>query len=153
MENIKKNLNNIFDRNNYTEMNYWTVNTTKIIDSEQFKAHAKNYYQNQIFKDRNPNSPTFEELSDEWKNYYSPSTEIQDTWYEKIREEITISELETTIKNSPRNKAPGDSGITFEIIRKLGPTTLHLILNIYNQILETTKVPKVLKKRSNDSTL
>ncbi|RIA88834.1 hypothetical protein C1645_677424, partial [Glomus cerebriforme] len=50
--------------------------------------------------------------------------------------EITIDELNNTLRLCPNNKAPGKSQIRYEDIKNLHPIILTHILYLYNQILK-----------------
>ncbi|PKC11589.1 hypothetical protein RhiirA5_412885 [Rhizophagus irregularis] len=55
--------------------------------------------------------------------------------------QITIEELNATLKTLPNNKAPEPSGIVYELIRKL-PSSFHKKLTVfYNYILDNGIIP------------
>ena len=55
--------------------------------------------------------------------------------------EFTEEELERIIQSLPSNKSPGIDGVTYDIIKILGPTSREFLLRLYNTCLNTGKVP------------
>ncbi|KAK2701730.1 hypothetical protein QYM36_019631 [Artemia franciscana] len=55
--------------------------------------------------------------------------------------EFTEEELERVIQSLPSNKSPEMDGVTYDIIKILGPTSRELLLRLYNTCLNTGKVP------------
>jgi hypothetical protein len=58
-----------------------------------------------------------EEMSEEWKEIYSPKAWIKESWYEKLKEKIEEEEWEDNLRELKANTAPGISGISYTLIK------------------------------------
>ncbi|CAB4392636.1 unnamed protein product [Rhizophagus irregularis] len=70
-----------------------------------------------------------------------PPTNTMNFHHYENHAQITIEELNATLKTLPNNKAPKPSGIVYELIRKL-PSSFHKKLTVfYNYILDNGIIP------------
>ena len=92
-------------------------------DKEKAKQFAKEY--KMIDK-----KPQDRETKRENRRYLQ-SKPTEWTVYEK---EITIEELERTIRATSSNKAAGEDEIPYDVIHHLGTKTKQFILDMYNKI-------------------
>ncbi|PKY49621.1 hypothetical protein RhiirA4_465688 [Rhizophagus irregularis] len=83
----------------------------------------------------------FSSLREPWFTIYQPKTNISHSAINLLTAQITIEELNATLKTLPNNKAPEPSGIVYELIRKL-PSSFHKKLTVfYNYILDNGIIP------------
>ncbi|CAG8742098.1 1950_t:CDS:1, partial [Ambispora leptoticha] len=68
----------------------------------------------------------------EWADEYKPTQTIDPTWYNT---KITLSKLETIIKETPNTKATGPSKISNEMLKHLDLQAKAIILNLLNNYL------------------
>ena len=74
------------------------------------------HFQNQFRKRKTK----LEEMSEEWKEVYSPKRQINETWYEKLEEKIEEKEWKNILRELKANTAPGISGISYILIKQAG---------------------------------
>ena len=60
---------------------------------------------------------------------------------EYLNSKITTEEITNAINQSPNNKATGDSGVSYELLKHLGPIALNKITQVFNYYLENSIVP------------
>jgi hypothetical protein len=96
---------------------------TPILNSEERKARWKEYFQ-ELY---NPNSIT--------KHTYEPRAQ------ETLEPEILSQEIDTAIKNSPRNKSPGADGIPNEAIKACREIGVKWLKRIFTAAWTERKVP------------
>ncbi|CAG8623249.1 9440_t:CDS:1, partial [Diversispora eburnea] len=87
----------------------------------------------------NSNEETTETPS-EWKKEYKPKQEIQNTIFQTVIQEISIEELENILKESAKNKAPGPTGITYEIWKKMGLLGKGILRKLLNEMITSTSI-------------
>jgi hypothetical protein len=84
-----------------------------------------------------------ETLKPEWETNYIPIAEIEETWYENLMSPVTLTEMIDSIQKLPRNKAPGPSGITYELFQLIENTeTKEYIQLLINNMLLHQITPK-----------
>lgn len=111
-------------------------------DPAETKKQVENYY-TQAFGKRKSN---FQRLSKEWKKEYRPKDYINSSWFDNLLKQPSNQELDEVLKELPNNKAPGPSGISYEMIKNLkgkGRTTLRKIFSI---CMIKGKIPNDWKK-------
>ncbi|CAG8656369.1 4896_t:CDS:2 [Dentiscutata erythropus] len=81
--------------------------TSPIKIKKQIKEHMEKWM-------TNSNEETTE-TPPEWEKEYELKQEIQNTIFQTVTQEISIEELENILKESAKNKAPGPTGITYEM--------------------------------------
>ena len=70
----------------------------------------------------------------------------QTTRFASVYSPISLSLLQTTLQHRPNKKAPGPSGVTYDMLKALSPQDLETyILPILNTILRTHHTPTILK--------
>jgi hypothetical protein len=112
-----------------------TTNPTTI------KQQVEDYY-TKAFKKRKSN---FQQLNDEWKKQYEPRDYINPDWYKSLLESPKDQELNEILKELPTNKAPGPSGITYEMIKKLSAIGKEILKKIFHICILSGKIPKAWK--------
>ena len=81
--------------------------------------------------------------------------------YPELNEPYTFHELCSAVKQSKKNKSPGEDRISYEMLQHLPNKSLKVILKLYNQIYTSGKIPQMWKhsivigfpKPSKDETL
>lgn len=80
-----------------------------------------------------------------FNNFYPPRTHIHDRFTGVIHpfldSSITLLELQTSIYETKKMKAPGMDMITNEILKNISAKWEHYILNLFNVILDSERVP------------
>ncbi|KAJ2499813.1 hypothetical protein GGH96_003246 [Coemansia sp. RSA 1972] len=76
------------------------------------------------------------EVTVPWSAEYDPRPEIEARFFELIKR----LELDSWIMHSPRNKAPGPSGITFELLRLTGDKFQEQLLAVYSEAWSQAKI-------------
>jgi hypothetical protein len=104
---------------------------------EDIEQQTRDYYI-KAFKKRNSN---FDNLSQSWKDQYKPRSYIDESWFENVLKEIEIQEIDETIKSLPNNKASGPSGITYEMLKRLGSKGKITLVNIFNACIKLESIP------------
>jgi exonuclease III len=107
-------------------------------DPEQIKNLILNHFI-QILK---PTHLSKEEFC-KWQSQYAPG-EKWDT--KSCMQPISLTELNEIIHNSPLKKTPGESGITYEIIKTLGPIARSYLCDLFNTTLQSTEIPAHWRK-------
>ena len=81
-------------------------------------------------------------LLEKWKNDYLPLTHINNNWYNDLLKPINQEEILNTISNLPNHKAPGPSGISYDLIKGIANEITPFLTSIFNEILTTQQIPK-----------
>jgi hypothetical protein len=76
-----------------------------------------------------------------WKTEYLPKSTINPSWYNSLLTKITENEITNTINDLPSDKAPGPSGITYNFVKKTQKEITPLLVQLFNQILESGNTP------------
>jgi hypothetical protein len=79
---------------------------------------------------------------DDWLPFYQ---ELPNANLDSCSSPISFDELNLVITNSPKHKAPGLNGLTYELFSKLKTLTKQTISNLYNNIIITTTIPNSWK--------
>ncbi|PKY34288.1 hypothetical protein RhiirB3_475964, partial [Rhizophagus irregularis] len=72
------------------------------------------------------------EFNHEWRDIYSPKEDVDEDIYENLMIPIRMEELESVLNNLKSNKAPGQSGISYDFWKKSKTLTRKLLLEIIN---------------------
>jgi hypothetical protein len=62
--------------------------------------------------------------------------------YNSVTTPILIQEVEETVMNFSNDKAPGPSKIPYEVFKHMTSKSLTTMVNIFNEVLITGKVPR-----------
>ncbi|EPZ36154.1 hypothetical protein O9G_005774 [Rozella allomycis CSF55] len=109
----------------------------------QVKTKILTYYKDIIYKAKRRYHPTLQMLPQDWRELYTPP-QISYPSLRALMAPITITEIQMAIKNSPNNKAPGPSGITFELLRLLPLAVINIMCAAFNSIMTFGTIPKCL---------
>jgi ribonuclease HI len=80
-------------------------------------------------------------IPEEWRDTYTPKTEVNENIYNFLMTDITDLEWFNTISNLPNNKAPGPSGITYEMIKHTGDLTQQTLRKFINACIHLNDIP------------
>lgn len=123
----------------------YTNNSNQIAftnDVEEIETIANQYYQNigteSSFPERFSNHHS---LPAPWDEIYSPKFDISLSASSQLEQPITSEEFYNTLRTLPNNKAPGISGISYDIIKKLSPDFFSHLVALYNYILSNQVTP------------
>ncbi|PKB96532.1 hypothetical protein RhiirA5_434668 [Rhizophagus irregularis] len=117
------------------------TNNPKIIEKEAIK-----HYHNIGKHEDQTIYSTINDLPSPWNNIYNPdNTNINVNIWNTLQQEITIEDIITVLKNSPRNKAPGPLQITYEDLKHLHSDVLKLLTYIYNLSIQLDTIPSKLR--------
>ncbi|KAJ2122407.1 hypothetical protein IW147_003390 [Coemansia sp. RSA 720] len=81
-------------------------------------------------------------VQEEWAEYYP---QIESILFQAAGSPITQKELDWYISRAPRRKAPGKSGVPFELLQMLSDSARERLRAELNKALETGKVPATWK--------
>ena len=82
---------------------------------------------------------TLEETDEFLEKYNLPKLNQEET--ENLNRPITSMEIETVIKNLPRNKSPGQAGFTGEFYQKFREELTPILLKLFQKIAQEGKFP------------
>src|SRR6185437_1439184 len=77
--------------------------------------------------------------------HYQPLTHINSEWYTLLTHNITEVKVYQTIFKLPNGKACSPTGISYEMIKHLGPTCITALTALFNRCLLNSDIPKVWK--------
>jgi hypothetical protein len=80
-------------------------------------------------------------LNEEWIDAYKPLSHIQPEIFNSSIEKITSSEINETLNELPKHKAPGLSLIPYEVWCNLGKSTIYRLNTLFNEILKSGHPP------------
>ncbi|RHZ45532.1 hypothetical protein Glove_672g2 [Diversispora epigaea] len=72
----------------------------------------------------------------------NPEEHIDEKIYDGVTQIITLEEVSNHVRISSNNKAPGPSGIPYEVFKHLGPSAIEWIAKFFNDILRTGQTPR-----------
>ena len=110
--------------------------TVLIMKPEEVKVGVAEHYKKQ-FRKRNTR---LEEMSERWKEIYKPQERIKEEWYKEVEEEIKEEEWEEIIKELKTGTAPGISGISYILIKRVEKRTQEVFRAFANLCLETGEI-------------
>ena len=80
-----------------------------------------------------------EEMDKFLEKYNFPKLDQEEI--ENLNRPITITEIETVIRNLPTNKSPGPYGLTAEFYQKFRDELAPILLKLFQKIAEEGKLP------------
>jgi hypothetical protein len=98
-----------------------------ITEPQQIKEATRAHFQNW-----NRSNPTDNSIWEEWEKYYAPNKKINSHTYQPLVQQITLEELNLTIKEAPKHKATGPLMISNEILQHLPSSAISYLLRILN---------------------
>jgi hypothetical protein len=110
-----------------------TENNNLLVEATEVKDEVDRHFQQQ-FKRR---KHLFENMSEEWEKEYQPKEWIKQIWYEGVMDQINEEEWSSSLSSAKENTAPEISGISYILIRKVGPKTTSVFLDLINDIIKT----------------
>ncbi|GBC15332.2 RNA-directed DNA polymerase from mobile element jockey-like [Rhizophagus irregularis DAOM 181602=DAOM 197198] len=113
------------------------TNNPQIIQKETIK-----HYQNIGKHDNQSTYCSIDDLPLPWRTIYDPANHHSnsDCW-DTLQQQIDISDVLAILKNSPSNKAPGPSQITYEDLKHLHKDVLILLTQIFNLCIHLDTIP------------
>jgi exonuclease III/ribonuclease HI len=100
---------------------------------EEVRSHFKNQ-----FRKRNTQTGN---LSREWEKIYNPIERINDQVYSDISEEVKEEEWLEALHNTKVKSAPGPSGISYPLIKKVGPLALRVFRQLASICIQEGEIP------------
>ena len=107
-----------------------------ITEPQQIKEATRAHFQNWT-----KSNPTDNSLWEEWKGYYAPNKKINSSTYQPLIQQITLEELNLTIKEAPKYKATGPLMISNEMLQHLPSSAISYLLCIFNACLLLEQIP------------
>ncbi|GES99708.1 RNA-directed DNA polymerase from mobile element jockey-like [Rhizophagus clarus] len=120
-----------------------TQDTILITNPETIEQETINHYQtvgNSTSHHNMPNYHTIHDLPPSWQEVYRPKNTPQAD-RDSLLIPISQEELTNVIKNLPNNKAAGPNGLTYEIWKKFPSNHYDLIVNLFNDIMNSKTIP------------
>ncbi|CAG8836475.1 6576_t:CDS:1, partial [Gigaspora margarita] len=85
----------------------------------------------------------------EWSQEYEPIQLIKIEWYNKLLDPITVTELDTTIREASTNKMTGLQNISNEILKHLTINTKEASLKNSQYLLRIKDDTQIIAKEQN----
>ena len=67
-----------------------------------------------------------------WHQEYRPKSSINANWYTPLLQPISIEEVLNTLQQLPNNKACGPLGISYEMLKHSGSSTIQALTSLLN---------------------
>ena len=109
----------------------------KVLDEKLIKQKVKENFE-QI---TNYDAPNRVDLEQDWNDYYNPRSDIDSNIYQDLLAPISIEEWMTTCSELNKNKAPGITEISYDIIKKSGADMNNIIRELINEIFKQQILP------------
>jgi len=88
-----------------------------------------------------PTTFTVDNIPSNWSDIYQPMEDVDQRIYTHLMDSVTYEEWNTILTSLPSNKAPGRSGIPYEMLKNL-PVSGHTYLkNLISECMHTSFVP------------
>jgi hypothetical protein len=125
-----------------TNNSYTFTNNPNIIETETI-----NHFQNFASSTDSTIYHSVQNLPTNWQNIYDQlqHRNLQNKWTNMLKT-ILLEELEDTLKNLGKNKAPGPSGITYEDIIHLYKDVKTILISIYSCIIKLSIIPSTWRE-------
>src|SRR2546423_199896 len=83
----------------------------------------------------------FDSLTPEWASIYSPLQHVNDNIYQSLMDPLTFGKWNEALNKCSLNTAPGISGITYLLIKKLHPSVHELLRSFAGKLYATALIP------------
>ena len=115
-----------------------TMELELISEPDDVKINVNNYYQkfNLSGIDNQTENDFLEKFNTRWQNQYTPKDNIDENIYNNLMDPPTFFEWLDIVKNLPKNKAAGPSGITNEMLQHADKKIQKLLWKLICMILE-----------------
>ena len=107
------------------------------VDPTEIKTQVREYFEKTFHKAR-PTQP----LDDFWQNAYKEREDIRDEWYTPVMATPSYEEVCEAIGDAPKGKAAGVSGITGDLLKRLGPIAQALFVVLVQACFVQVAMPK-----------
>ena len=101
------------------------VDNDLITDPASIRSHTVNHFQNIVGRSTSDGS-----IPKEWQQDYSPLESIDDSIYAGLNDPPSFTEWLDFIRSALANKAPSPSGVSYDLLKHLGP----IVLDVLHQI-------------------
>ena len=88
-----------------------------------------------------PRQHKFDDITPEWASIYSPLQHVHDDIYQSLMDPPTFIEWQDALNKCSLNTAPGMSGITYLLIKRLHPTVHELLRSFAGILYSTALIP------------
>ncbi|RKP16394.1 hypothetical protein ROZALSC1DRAFT_25331, partial [Rozella allomycis CSF55] len=140
LNNKKQILNSILNRtNDFNGVKITKTNGKLTDDPDQVLLNVSNHFES-LFAPTNYDENTGS-IQAYWHDNFPPLEHINPNIYSTLMQPVTILELQATISDSPKKKAPGLTGLTNEIWKHLPPLPLQIIVKLFNITMRTGFLP------------
>jgi hypothetical protein len=129
---LDKNTNELIFTTDQNEIELETINHFKYLGKSEEKLHVK--------------FNSLEDIPLEWRPFYDKTNTNMIEEINLLGEEITINELNATLRELPNDKAPGPSGIVYEDLKLTGDKYRQQLLLLFNNIITNGIIPLEWKK-------
>src|SRR5207237_7523534 len=75
-----------------------------------------------------------------WQSIYQPMDDVNHNIYQNLLNPITEEEWSSILSSLPNNKAPGKSGISYEILKNLPSPAQNYLKDLINECMQTSFV-------------
>jgi ribonuclease HI len=110
----------------------------KIIDEVIIKQKVKENFENIT----NYQVPDRGDLEQNWESFYIPREDIDTSLYNHLLDPISIEEWSTTCAELNKEKAPGITEISYDLIKKAGSDMNNIIRELVNEVFKQRVLPK-----------
>ena len=80
-------------------------------------------------------------MSKKWKEIYDPIEKINEEIYKNLHDKIPENEWTEALKKTKPKSAPGISGISYLLIKKVGPIVQEVFRHLANLYLQSGEIP------------
>jgi hypothetical protein len=132
-------------------LHYLDKNSNELIfmtDQKTIELETINHFKYLGKSKEEPNNKfnSLDDIPDEWRPFYDKNNVNFIEEINLLGQEITIAELELTIKELPNDKMPGPSGIVYKDFKLTGPKYRQELLKLFNNIIINGTIPLEWKK-------
>ena len=85
-------------------------------------------------------------MNKKWKEYYSLLEDVEEYWYSKITSDIDKQEWQEALEKTRNNSAPGMSGITYSLLKKMGIKSKRILYTFAILCIRSGTIPTEWKK-------